>query len=195
MFEGQHPDEKIIFIIDRQAAVLFRPTLYLTLALFVPIFTFVLYKFSAIFYYALFAWLVLGGLYLFRTWYCYKNSKYFLTTKRLISQNQKGLFYRNVSETPLEKIQDVSVEVKGLWPSIWHYGTIYAQTAGTAERFALHYVEEPNKIKDQIVEAMHGIGGKGSKEEEEEEGEKGKVKKRKFSDIKKRPKKENDFWE
>lgn len=199
MFLGQHPDEEVIFTLERQPAVLFWSALYLTLSAFVPILIFIMSKFSQIFYYTLGFWLIFAGVYLFRSWFCFKRSKYILTTKRLINIDQKGIFYQTTSEAALERIQDVSLEVKGIWSSLWSFGTIYVQTAGTSERFALNYVEEPRKIKDQIVEAIHNAGGKedtGVEKEKEEE-----VKKEwKIADIKKISKKtlknkEDDFWE
>lgn len=150
-FEGQHPDEQIIFILRKHPTILFRSAIFLTLFTFLPIFALIFFKFSWVFSYSFFLWLIVAGTYGFRVLYIYKNSRYILTNTRLISMEQKGIFHKTASETPLEKIQDVSFEIKGFWPSMWDYGTIYVQTAGFTRRFALEFVDEPSKIKDQIA--------------------------------------------
>ena len=157
MFEGQHPDEEEVFVLSRQPVVLFWPAFFITLSLFLPLAAFIIWHFSSLFYFVLGLWFLGVSFYLFRSWFCYKRSQYILTTKRLIIIEQKGIFYQIISEAPLEKIQDVSLEIKGIWPLLWDYGTIYLQTAGIAEKFVLKYVEEPHKIKDQIVETVHDI--------------------------------------
>ncbi|MCX6807003.1 MAG: PH domain-containing protein [Candidatus Berkelbacteria bacterium] len=156
-FEGQHPGEKVIFILKKHPAVLFRPALVFILITLVPIFAFIYFKFSWIFSYGFFFWLIFGGVWAFRTWYNFQKSNYILTNMRLINIDQNGVFYKSVSETPLEKIQDIGFEIKGFWPSMWDYGTISVQTAGATERFALKFVEEPRKIKDQLIATIQKV--------------------------------------
>jgi uncharacterized membrane protein YdbT with pleckstrin-like domain len=187
MFEGQRPDEKIIFITKKHPAILFRPALWLTLLTLLPIFAFIYFKFSWVFSYSFFFWLIFGGAYGFRTWYCFKNSQYILTNERLIKKDQKGIFHKTVSEAPLEKIQDVSFEIKGFWPSMWDYGTIYVKTGTEAGKIVLECLEEPQKIQEQILE--------GVKPATTEDTEKKQTTQREKPDIPKKIKKINDFWD
>lgn len=69
-----------------------------------------------------------------------------ITTHRIISRLQNGLFNRTVSELELYRVQDVSVEQKGFLPTMLNYGDLYIQTAGATERFVLKNVGDPVKI-------------------------------------------------
>jgi len=154
MFDGQKPDEKILFIEKQHPAVTFRVILFLILLSLLPITFFIFFKFSQLFFYTLAIWFIIVCAYGIRAWYCYTNSKYILTTYRLINIEQKGVFHKTVSEAPLSRIQDVNFEVKGLWPSIFDFGTINFQTASGQEKIHFRNVEEPKKIQAQIVEAV-----------------------------------------
>lgn len=168
MFEGQRPDEKIIFILRKHPAVLFRSALLLTLTMLFPISAFIFFKFSWVFSYITILWLIAGGLYAIKTWTCYYNSQCILTNQRLISINQKGFFHKVVTETALSKIQDVSYEIKGFWPSMWDFGTIIVSIYPPAgQKIVLEAIEEPKKIQRQIIEIA-----KGDKTEEKSKKEK-----------------------
>ena len=73
-----------------------------------------------------------------------------LTNERIISRDQKGLFNRVVSELELVKVQDVTVEQKGLMATFLGYGDIYIQSAGEMERFVFQQVPHPYKVAKTI---------------------------------------------
>jgi len=76
-----------------------------------------------------------------------------LTNERIVDIEQKGLFRREVSEFKLDKIQDVSTDVKGIVQTLFHYGDVQIQTAGFEKRFVFKTVREPQNIKNQILRA------------------------------------------
>jgi len=69
-----------------------------------------------------------------------------ITTEKIINREQKGLFNRLVSELELYNVQDVATEQKGFFPTIFHYGDVYIQTAAEKERFIFKQVPHPYKI-------------------------------------------------
>jgi len=69
-----------------------------------------------------------------------------ITNTRIISRQQNGMFNRVVSELELYRVQDVTVEQKGLLPTILNYGDLYIQTAGKEERFVFKNIGEPVQI-------------------------------------------------
>ena len=73
-----------------------------------------------------------------------------LTSERIISREQKGLFNRVVSELDLTRIQDITVEQKGIVATILQYGDVYIQTAGEVERFIFSKVPNPYHISKLI---------------------------------------------
>lgn len=74
-----------------------------------------------------------------------------VTDRRVINIEQKGLFSRQVSELYYSKIQDVTTEVKGLFPTFLNYGDLFVQTAAEKERFRFHNIPNPYEVKDLVM--------------------------------------------
>jgi uncharacterized membrane protein YdbT with pleckstrin-like domain len=89
--------------------------------------------------------------FIFFVWIDYYFDIWVITSEKIINIEQKGLFMRSLSELKFEKIQDVTVEVKGLLPTILNYGDVFIQTAGEKERFIFRQVPDPYKIKDLVM--------------------------------------------
>jgi len=196
MFEGQRPSEKIIFILRKHPAVLFRPILWLSLLTLLPIFAFVYFKFSWVFSYTFFFWLIFGGAYGLRTWYCFKESQYILTNERLICVEQKNFFHRLVSEADLPKIQGANYEVKGFWPSMLEFGNVEVHLYPPAgAKMILKEVEEPKKIQQQILNII-SLRHQSAESDRTEKREHKELKTQKKASRQEGEKltKEDDFW-
>jgi len=76
-----------------------------------------------------------------------------LTNERVIDIVQKGLFKREIAEFKLNKVQDVAFEVKGIIPTLLHYGDVRIQTAGFDRNFIFWTVPNPQEIKNTILKA------------------------------------------
>ncbi len=83
----------------------------------------------------------------------YKSNQLVVTNENIIQVLQFSLLNRQVSQLNLAKIQDVSVDQKGLLQLFFNYGTIEIETAGEAANFKFPYAENPNKIAKIIIEA------------------------------------------
>ena len=66
---------------------------------------------------------------------------------------QAGLFNRVISEQRLVRVQDITSEVRGLFPTFLHYGNVFVQTAGERERFVFEQVPEPDLVKKVLIRA------------------------------------------
>jgi len=155
------PNEKIILLVRRHWFVLFaRLLLWTVIGLLPPALALLLpgdlqsTTGSAVGY----PLLVMGAsvFYLF-LWLFVLNSfvDYFLdvwivTTERILNIEQDELFSRTASEQKLSRIQDVTVEVKGVFPTFLRYGDVHVQTAGKQERFVFEQVPQPTEIAQQI---------------------------------------------
>lgn len=95
--------------------------------------------------YFLFIWL-----FLFFNFIDYFLDIWIITNKRIIDIRQNGLFSRTVSEQHLDKIQDISSEIKGFIHTAFNYGNLYIQTAGEKERVEFNDVPNPERIRDII---------------------------------------------
>lgn len=96
--------------------------------------------------YYLFMWL-----FFFFSFVDYYLDIWIVTNRRIIDIEQNGLFSRTVSEQKLERIQDVTSEVKGFFPTVFAYGNVYIQTAGEKERFHFRQIPNPDAVRDLLI--------------------------------------------
>jgi uncharacterized membrane protein YdbT with pleckstrin-like domain len=62
----------------------------------------------------------------------YYLSLQIVTSERIIDIDQKGLFLREVNELPIDNIEDVTYKQNGFWGTIFNFGDVIVQTAGSA---------------------------------------------------------------
>ncbi|MFA6537421.1 MAG: PH domain-containing protein [Patescibacteria group bacterium] len=89
-------------------------------------------------------------LYSFSMFIDYYLDVWIVTNQRVINIEQKGLFARVVSEKELERMQDITSEVKGFWATVLHYGDVHIQTAGETERFIFKTVPYADEVSRKI---------------------------------------------
>lgn len=84
---------------------------------------------------------------LFIIWILYYLNVQIVTSKRIVDISQIGLFSHTVSELHLENIEDVTSQTNGLLGTIFNYGNVYVQTAGSVDRFTFESVPNPAYIE------------------------------------------------
>lgn len=72
-------------------------------------------------------------LYLFIWWSDYYLDIWIITNKRLIDIEQRGLFNRHISEMNVENIQNVTLQIEGLIPTLLKFGNLMVETAGEGQ--------------------------------------------------------------
>lgn len=72
-------------------------------------------------------------LYLFIWWSDYYLDIWIITNKRLIDIEQKGLFNRHVSEMNVDNIQNVTIQIEGIIPTLLKFGNLLVETAGEGQ--------------------------------------------------------------
>ncbi|KKP59066.1 MAG: hypothetical protein UR51_C0001G0026 [Candidatus Moranbacteria bacterium GW2011_GWF1_34_10] len=95
--------------------------------------------------------MIILWIYSFIIWIDFYFDVWIITNERIVNIEQKALFIRTISELKFDKIQDVSIEIFGLIPTILNFGDVHVQTAGNTERFLFHKVPDPQKIKGLIM--------------------------------------------
>lgn len=95
---------------------------------------------------------LLVWIYAFLIWVDYFFDVWIITSERVVNIEQKGLFMRGVSELKYSKIQDVTSEVEGFFPTVLNYGDVHVQTAGEEARFIFRQIPDPYGIKNIIME-------------------------------------------
>lgn len=79
----------------------------------------------------------------FLSWYF---NVYIITDERLVDVDFYSLVYKKISETKIDRIQDVSYAQGGLVQALFNYGSVTVQTAGEMPEFELEAVPQPAKI-------------------------------------------------
>lgn len=109
---------------------------------------------------ALIGWflIVLGySLEVFLSWF---YNVYIITDERIIDVDFNSLLSKDVSSAKLDNIEDITARTKGALGSIFDFGDVVIQTAGTASNFEFINVPQPSKVVAFLNELM---------EEEEQE--------------------------
>jgi len=83
----------------------------------------------------------------FLNWYF---NIYLVTNERIIHIHFKIFTGKMVSEASLEKIEDISQQIYGFFPSIFNYGDVYVQTAAEKARFLFKSVSDPSWFRDVL---------------------------------------------
>ncbi len=104
----------------------------------------------------LFWYLVTFGFLLFNfvDWYF---NVYIITDKRVVDVDLIALIYKEISSAELDKIEDVTYRQGGAWLTIFNYGDVLIQTAGTHPNFEFSAVANPNKVVSVITQLIEQI--------------------------------------
>jgi hypothetical protein len=87
----------------------------------------------------------------FVIWYL---NVYIITTSRLIEIQRSGVFSKEVLETPLERILNVSFRTTGFVSTLFGYGDVLVQVVGLEQPIDIEDVPTPHAVKD-FLWAMH----------------------------------------
>ena len=163
-----YKDEKIIAVIRKHWFILLRDSFGLIVIYIVP---FIAYWYffdntitpkilidkiytnftPSIMIFTISSWTLIIWIKLFAIWTDYYFDVWFITNKRIIDIEQKGFFRREVSTFRMERIQDVSINIKGIIATFLDFGDIHAQTAGESQKFIIKGIRRPKQIKEIIM--------------------------------------------
>lgn len=74
-----------------------------------------------------------------------------LTNQRVVEINQRTYFNRQVSSVLLNRVQDVTTDVRGILFSLLGIGTIRVQSAGATNEFDMTGIYAPERMRDLIL--------------------------------------------
>jgi hypothetical protein len=163
-FENQDEDEKILLFIRKDLItnlpwvlagiiLIFFPFVIISVLsiLHVPIIVLPQnYIFVSIVFYYLF---VTSFLFIsFITWYFNID---IVTEKRVVDVDFEGIVYKNIAATKLSLVQDVSYSQVGVVRTIFDYGDVLVQTAGTIDNFTFEAVPRPEDAV-HVIENLIG---------------------------------------
>ena len=154
-FKGQLSEETTILVIRKHWITLALPLFLVLLTALIPIIIYPLITPTLLyfdFYWFLSSafWFFLWNL-LFFNLMIYSLNTLVITNKRVIETKQLGFFKYSANEFQKDKIQDISVKIIGILPSLLNYGNLEIQTAGSENKFNFTNFPDPEKIKQIIL--------------------------------------------
>lgn len=162
-FEGQDRGERIVLLIRRHPVVLV-PSCALSLILIVaPLLLIPVLGVSGIeisLGYVSFGvgvailWAMLIVSFTAFTFFKWFYSVNVVTDERIVDIDFEKLFYHKISETQLERVEDVSHSPVGIWAAMFDYGTVYIQTAAEQREFEFNDVPRPRDVQDTILDLL-----------------------------------------
>lgn len=163
--EGQ---ERILMVIRRHWYALARHAAILSAFFVVPAIVFFLYSTTAFSFLTpelksaasfVFTLYLLGLLlYAFIIWADYYLDIWIITDQRLVDVEQRGLFSRTISELPMTKVQNVTIEIPGFIATMLRFGNIKVETASQST-FIIRDAPDMYQAKDLILKYAHQNSG------------------------------------
>lgn len=77
-----------------------------------------------------------------------------VTNFRVIDVDFHNVLYKEVNQTVLPKIEDITAKTGGFIKMLFHYGDVFVQTAGAEANIEFHGVPEPTEVASIINELM-----------------------------------------
>lgn len=81
-----------------------------------------------------------------------------ITNKKVIDIDFYSVLYKEVTTAALSHIQDMTVKSGGFFASIYNYGNLFVQTAGTEANIEFMNIPKPDEVK-QIIQQLQNPNG------------------------------------
>jgi hypothetical protein len=160
-FQGKEAGEQVVMILRQHLFTVVSPLSLIFLAALVPIFTKLAFGqtiadqgWGSLFFFLASVWYAVLWLLGFFFLTMYALNTVIITDRRIIENEQLGLFNRKVSELHLFRIQDVSARVGGFIETFLTFGDVVVQTAASEREFIFHKIPHPERVKDAIMRLM-----------------------------------------
>ncbi len=163
------PGETVVSVMRKHWFILFIKVFPYMLAFFLPL---VIFAFipttnlsqsliaTIIFFIA--TWMLIILMVIYTVWTLYYLDIWIVTNKRIMDIEQLALFNREVKTLQMNTVQDVQVDVSGIFETLLHFGTLRVQTAGTGGTDAkIVGIPDPALERDiimQITSQIHNPG-------------------------------------
>lgn len=169
-FEGQDTDEKILLLLRAHPVTNLSWIAPSVLLFFLPIFlpglfssagidlSFLPPAYGIVFLIINYLLILIIAFEGFLYWYF---NVYIVTDKNIVDVDFHSILFKKIDVAPLRNIEDTSSSMGGILNSVFNYGNVFIQTAGTTKNIDLHSVPKPHHVADFILDEAHKIYGRG----------------------------------
>jgi membrane protein YdbS with pleckstrin-like domain len=160
-FNDQDPDEKIFLFTRPHLITNLKWFLLVVLMALVPPFAFIFLNFSFVpinfRFVGFLIWYLLTFAFAFERFLVWFFNVEIVTNKRILDVNIPNILFRDITQTPLDKIQDITAETAGFIGSLLGFGDVRVQTAGSIPEIKFEAVPRPNKISQMLNDLLERI--------------------------------------
>ncbi len=142
----KHPITQLSWIITAIGLILFPLVLR-----FIPAFSALPFRFE---FAAFVLWYLLIVGFIIESFLSWFFNVYIITDERVIDVDFLSLIYKNVSAAKIDNIEDVTATTGGALRSIFNFGTVVIQTAGTQQELEFEDVPHPAKVTKLLNELL-----------------------------------------
>lgn len=155
-FQGQRSDESVMLVRNQHPVVLWRLVVGVGISFVVPWFVLRTLETTELVWSIGLYLAILAGL-VWQRIYSFQSSVMILSNERIINVGQKGFFNRTINEAELNRIQDVSSEIKGPLQTAFQFGTVTVRTASNDTKLIISNIIDPYGTQQAIVRALKGV--------------------------------------
>ncbi len=149
-FESRSKDERVILLLRQHIAVNFNWILMTVAMVFVPVVAKAFGIFESLpsgFELVItMAWYLVTMAFAFENFLSWYFNVYIVTNERIVDVDFHNLIYKQVSDTELNNIQDVTYNMGGVARTILNYGDVFIQTASEVSEFDFSAVPDPARV-------------------------------------------------
>ena len=156
-FEGQFPDEKLIFVFRRHVIAMRKGFYALLISFVIGSVPFLIWQDNVNLLWGSVIGLIVGILIFFYHWIGWHFSVYIVTDQRIRQTSQRGLFGRSVIDLNLEKVQNISYNIPGFTGEVFGFGTIALQTM--VGDMIINKVSHCAQVYNRLSDVVHKAGG------------------------------------
>lgn len=100
-------------------------------------------------------WVLILFMRFFYKWTDYFLDVWIVTNRRVFDIEQQRLFSRIISVFPLENIQDITIEMRGIIPTMFKFGNVHIHTAGEKQDLIIRHARHPMEVKQILSRVQH----------------------------------------
>lgn len=157
-FDAQHSDEQVLLLLRQSVVTQIRYVLITIGLLLVPflfnavgMLSFLPLRFQLV---ANVGWYLIVLSYVLEVFISWFYNVYIITDERIIDVDFNSLLFKNVAYAKIDNIEDITATTAGALGSIFDYGTVRIQTAGTISEFEFVNVPHPSKVVSFLNELI-----------------------------------------
>lgn len=92
-----------------------------------------------------------------RSLWFWHGTAFVVTDRRIVDVERRGAFHRTMAEARFDRVEDISVRVRGILSTIFRLGDIRVQTTGASAFLEIRHIRHPERVHDLLGRYQHAV--------------------------------------